>query len=82
MPLKFIPFSPQELFTGDHPYPRHRAPHTLVLAIANDVLPEFPGSPAVERGLSDQMWQLLQHCWRCDPAERPSTDELLQLLRA
>lgn len=38
----------------------------------NDGRPPRPPQPAEERGLSDEVWLLIQDCWAVQPAERPS----------
>ncbi|KAF8706761.1 Protein tyrosine kinase, partial [Rhizoctonia solani] len=48
---------------------------------AAEVLPsEEEGQRAVERGLSDKMWSLLQSCWKYEPRARPTMNKILQSL--
>ncbi|KZT54924.1 kinase-like protein [Calocera cornea HHB12733] len=44
--------------------------------------PSHPGAEAVERGLSDEMWAIMQDCWCSRPEERPSTTQLTQRIPA
>ena len=41
-------------------------------------LPSRPGALATERGLSDELWQLLLKCWSDQPELRPSASGVVQ----
>jgi len=45
---------------------------------------ERPGRPvnSEQLGLSDGMWALIQDCWKRNPEERPTMDDVLQRLEA
>lgn len=57
-----------EVFTGNDPYLGHSDFRVPVL-LNQGTHPEHPGSMAV--GLSPKMWDLMQSCWKIDPAQRP-----------
>jgi Protein tyrosine and serine/threonine kinase len=58
-----------EVFAGEDPYNLSTDLYVPVL-LSQGVTPEHPGSNAV--GLSPNMWELMQSCWKIDPLGRPS----------
>ena len=53
----------------------------LARSIARGNLPHHPGSPATDRGLTPDCWDLLQHCWNVRSSERPSADYIVKRVR-
>ena len=51
-----------------------------VLHIYNGGLPSYPGSPAIERGLTTDFWELIRTCWETDPMARPTAVSLVAQL--
>ncbi|CAE6388291.1 unnamed protein product [Rhizoctonia solani] len=68
--------------TPVHPMPATSDDALKAAAIAAaEVLPsEEEGQSAVERGLSDEMWSILQSCWKYEPRARPTMNKILQRL--
>ncbi|KAG9038406.1 hypothetical protein FS837_001249 [Tulasnella sp. UAMH 9824] len=65
-----------ELFTGRRPYD-HRAMDVHVL---QDIEKQFrhprPRGTVENRGLSDEVWDMMCRCWSQDPAKRPRMSEV------
>jgi serine/threonine protein kinase len=66
-----------EVFTGNDPFHGLSDFYVHVL-LSQGAHPEHPGSTAV--GLSPKMWNLMQSCWRVNPAQRPSMSEILSTI--
>lgn len=69
--------------TNESPMPRSNFDALEAAAVAAAaVLPsEEEGHNAVNRGLSDEMWSLLQWCWKYDPRARPTMDVIIRRLK-
>jgi serine/threonine protein kinase len=68
-----------EIFTGDVPFPEYNA-YALPLKVAAGHRPERP-SGAVDLGLSDGLWDLVQACWKSNKNERPDISYVIDRLR-
>lgn len=73
--------SSKELYSGRVPFYNIVSTLRAVFHIQNGGLPPHPGAPAIERGLSDALWGLLESCWCSDPVSRPTTTSLVAQLR-
>ena len=51
----------------------------VVLALSNGQRPSRP-MEAVMRGLTDDLWAFIEHCWSQDPKERPTADKALRFI--
>lgn len=49
--------------------------------IRRGTLPEYPGSPAEERGLSSEFWEIVQSCWGTERSQRPSAADVAREMR-
>lgn len=68
-----LPLYLQELFTDTVPcLDKCDNPYIFISHISKGRYPDYPGSPAAERGLSLDMWHLLLRCWSPLPSLRPS----------
>ena len=65
-----------------HPMPATSDDAVRAAAIAAaEVIPsEEEGQCAVQRGLTNAMWSLLQSCWKYEPHARPTMSRVLQRL--
>jgi hypothetical protein len=63
-----------QIFTGLVPYVAIKNDVSVILAVSNGALPQRNDYP----GIPDNIWQILQACWKADPAHRPSMQHLTQ----
>jgi len=59
-----------EIFTAKTPFYQYRE-HTVVLKTLKGERPERPPN-SLDLGLTDTVWGMVQACWDCKPAERPT----------
>jgi serine/threonine protein kinase len=62
-----------ELLTGKHPFSHRRRDASVIHDVV--VLKRTPPRPKeadVIAWLTDDLWKLLEECWRADPTSRPS----------
>ena len=70
-----------ELMTGAVPYAEIRRSPLVLQKLLNKERPRRPeGEIYVQRGLTDEVWALIQRCWAEDPLLRPTVDEVLVVL--
>lgn len=70
-----------ELMTTAHPFSYIKRSPLVLKALMTGERPRRPEDPMyVARGLDDAMWALLQRCWREEPEQRPTIDEVLEVL--
>ncbi|TDL28706.1 kinase-like protein [Rickenella mellea] len=67
-----------EVMTGEFPFCEIKGYPQVILAIHSNVRPARPGKEAVERGLTDDLWRLLQECWAQKPVDRPTAASVLK----
>ena len=66
-----------ELTTGKRPYEECKRDAQVIRSIiVLSSLPTRPKSVAADAWLSDDIWDLMQRCWRRDASARPSMSEL------
>lgn len=46
-----------------------------------DKRPPRPEGTAVERGLDDYVWTIIEECWQKDPRARPEIDSVMRRLK-
>ncbi|EMD36221.1 hypothetical protein CERSUDRAFT_65939 [Gelatoporia subvermispora B] len=65
-----------EVFTGLLPF--HDCSHigSISWRIQTGVRPERPTADALELGLTDEVWDLMEQCWQAEPRVRPGVDEI------
>ncbi|KAL0058851.1 hypothetical protein AAF712_014455 [Marasmius tenuissimus] len=72
-----------ELLTHTWPYAEYRHTVEIVIRASNGHKPRRPTDErVVERGLDDQLWQLMAECWTCLFSERPGIEKVLEVLTA
>ena len=69
-----------QIYTGKRPYAGYRALDTLINATVGR-LPKRP-EDSTEIELDDDMWALIQDCWKYDPSQRPDMDAVVNRLRS
>ncbi|EMD31572.1 hypothetical protein CERSUDRAFT_162806 [Gelatoporia subvermispora B] len=70
-----------EIFTGEPPFGRHTRDQQVVVTVSRGVRPSRPGDEVAQRGLSDDMWDLIVQCWQSDPQTRPSMTDVNERIR-
>ncbi|KZT54926.1 kinase-like protein [Calocera cornea HHB12733] len=66
------------LYSDRVPFHHIANDYVVPWALYNREQPSHPGEKAVERGLGDAMWAVMQDCWCRSPEQRPSTTVLLR----
>lgn len=67
-----------ELMTGQPPFSHIKRTPEVLIKMQQGERPRRPESPEIiERGLDDNLWDLLTRCWVEDPAARPSIHEVI-----
>ncbi|KAI5121751.1 hypothetical protein M0805_009040 [Coniferiporia weirii] len=62
-----------EVFTGEVPFPELSDFAIVPQVLTHKRIPSKPNSAiALERGLDEVYWDLMQTCWKFSPSERPS----------
>jgi len=67
-----------EVLSGRLPFSRHHG-----LAIIGEIINgERPGRPRGKEGaqFTDDVWRMLEHCWKPNPCDRPNIKNVLQCL--
>ncbi|KAJ6460773.1 kinase-like domain-containing protein [Mycena vitilis] len=75
-------FAPEVcLFTHRVPYDYiKRTSEVVIKSVQGGEHPQRPTDPAViNRGLNDEIWMLLNHCWASVPSERPTIQTVLDM---
>lgn len=64
--------------TGKQPFHYVKRPTEVLVKVRAGERPQRPTEPeAVERGLDDKLWNLLQRCWAQKPENRPTIEDVL-----
>ncbi|KAG6893896.1 hypothetical protein C0993_012752 [Termitomyces sp. T159_Od127] len=69
-----------EMFTGEFPFGGRKG---AAVKIHDGKRPERPTSEKqeyVQRGLTDEIWGLMERCWSQSPGDRPTAAQILQEL--
>ncbi len=61
-----------QMFSGTHPFSEFPNDSTVILKVMSGTRPGRPSNL-----LSEQMWQLMQHCWLAEPTQRPTIEEVV-----
>ncbi|KAG6908710.1 hypothetical protein DXG01_003643 [Tephrocybe rancida] len=74
-----------EIFSGTFPFPELND-YPVMLRVMQGERPSRPvkcenwGTPCIELGLSDALWQLIERCWAADAQKRPSMHSVVRKL--
>jgi len=80
--LLHISASLLQLFTRDIPFFYISQDGAVALTVMRGDLPEKPiDKDIISRGLDDEMWGLMTHCWDPEPSKRPDAKFVLRRLR-
>jgi len=69
-----------EAFTGNIPFSNRRQDVMVIIDILSGVLPSRPDQRASSLGLSDDIWELMENCWKLDFRSRPRMSQVLKRL--
>lgn len=61
-----------QVFTEQIPFSNLRDGEVILEVAVRDGRPQRPPEPAETRGLSDEIWKLIQDCWAVQPEDRPN----------
>ncbi|KDQ13937.1 hypothetical protein BOTBODRAFT_33059 [Botryobasidium botryosum FD-172 SS1] len=72
-----------ELFTKEVPFSCIASDFRLRMMVVRGESPQRPcGDEIKDRGLSDDMWELMLRCWDVDPSQRPDVKDTTARLNA
>ncbi|KAJ7342846.1 TKL/TKL-ccin protein kinase [Mycena albidolilacea] len=70
-----------EIFMHEQPYNNIKHATEVVIRSAKGEKPPRPtANKVIRRGLDDDMWELLCFCWATEPSQRPTIQQVLDLL--
>jgi hypothetical protein len=70
-----------QIFTGNVPFCDVSNDAAITLKIIQGVRPSRPShNISVTHGLDDEMWYLIEDCWKTQPMERPGASEVVRRL--
>ena len=67
--------SPQ-IFSGQLPFHGKKGTAAVLAVMTSDERPSRPAHPK----LNDQLWETIEKCWRRDPLQRPTIQEVIGFL--
>ncbi len=79
--IHFVVFS-FKVFTNKPPFAGLRDGAVIMAIMIEDRRPQRPSEPATSRGLNDNIWDLMQACWKKERALRPNMTEVVKQIRA
>lgn len=65
-----------QIFSGRLPFQNKKETAVVVTVITSDERPPRPAHPQ----LSDELWEMIEKCWRRDPSQRPTIQEIVDFL--
>jgi len=67
-----------ELMTHQHPYNHIKITPQVIKRVTSGELPNCPqDARVVDRGLNEELWNILKKCWNMDRTKRPTIEEVL-----
>lgn len=71
------------MFSGDHPFRDIVNEFQVPAAVKRGRRPSRPSRKLCRmRGLEDEIWRLMENCWSAEPLERPTSNQIVERLRA
>jgi len=72
-----------EMFSGNWPFYDVRNDFQVMMAVQAGKRPLRPSYALSRiRGLNDEIWHLIETCWNQEPSQRPTSDQILEQLKA
>ena len=70
------------MFSGEIPFFENQYDIQVILGVMRGRRPTRPMLELCEtRGISDELWDLIQTCWAQNPMERPTAEQIMERLR-
>jgi hypothetical protein len=70
------------MFSGEIPFYEDRSDMRVILGLIDGLRPSRPeGDSCRIRGLTDEVWNLIETCWAEDPSQRPTATQVVERLR-
>lgn len=66
----------RKLFTEEPPFSHLQEAEFIIEVATNGLRPPRPGENTLQRGLSDDVWEIMQNCWRRSAHERLKAKDL------
>jgi hypothetical protein len=67
----------KEIISRQQPYADLTAQHTIIYAVmVQKIPPKRPGRIPAGNKNDDELWTLLNECWKWDPKDRPTAGEV------
>src|ERR1700679_1894916 len=71
------------MFSGEIPFYEDASDMRVILGLINGTRPARPeGDSCRIRGLTNELWDLVETCWTEDPTQRPTATQVVEHLRA
>jgi hypothetical protein len=71
------------MFSGEIPFYEDPSDMRVILGLIGGLRPIRPKDDSCKiRGLTDEVWNLIETCWTQDPTQRPTATQLVEHLRA
>jgi hypothetical protein len=71
------------MFSGEIPFFEISYDIQVILGVMRGRRPAHPMHELCKtRGISDDLWDLIQTCWAQNPMQRPATEQIMERLRA
>ncbi len=72
-----------EIMTGERPYAHKRRDAEVIFDLISKRLPPRPTEQVViQRGLTDDLWQMMLSCWSWDPRNRPDMKSIRSIMQS
>lgn len=72
-----------QMFSGEIPFFENPYDIQVILGVMRGRRPARPMHELCRtRGISDELWDLIQTCWAQDPTQRPAAEQIMERLRA
>ncbi|KAG6863762.1 hypothetical protein C0991_003411, partial [Blastosporella zonata] len=69
-----------EVFTGENPFNHIRNNFAVIMHVNSGGRPVLPVPLNSIPGMTDEVWALMEHCWKKDPNDRPTCAEIIRSL--
>lgn len=67
-----------EILTGQAPFHNLVDPEAVLIQLIGGILPARPSAEVTDRGLSEELWVLMQQCWDRKPEQRPTMNMVIR----